>query len=233
MNNRDCCNVYRFSCFCFFFSNSDFPSRMCCDFFRKLYFWRSYFSKNLFITFPYSGVRHYFTTSTQQLHFRSNYFFRAAVFFLLFQNSHFFRAVIFLEQLLFQSENSTEQPLLENKKFFKAVTSRNSYFSLFRLKISKKSYFFKAGTHAQYQLFQKSYILEKPNFSEKQYSLLPTFSGELPFQSGYFFKSRYLLQQLLFQKSYIFITYFFRRVTISQLRFFSTAALLIYLFVIK
>ena len=63
-----------------------------------------------------------------------------------------------------------------------AVTFRNSYFSLFRVKITKKELFFqKAGTSAQYQLFQKSFILEKANFSEKQYSALSTFSGGLPF----------------------------------------------------
>ena len=36
-------------------------------------------------------------------------------------------------------------------------------------------YFFELGTSAQ--LFQKSYFLEKANFSEMQYSALPTFAG--------------------------------------------------------
>ena len=67
---------------------------------------------------------HFFrvTTLTQQLLFRDSCFFP------LFQNSHFFAGVIFSEQLLFRSENSIEQPLLENRRFFTAVTFRNSYF---------------------------------------------------------------------------------------------------------
>ena len=65
------------------------------------------------------------TTSTQQLLFRGS---SEHCCFLLFQNSHFFAGVIFSEQLLFRSENSTEQPLLENRKFFTALTFRNSSF---------------------------------------------------------------------------------------------------------
>ena len=45
----------------------------------------------------------------------------------------------------------------------------------------KKSYFFIASTSAQHQPFQKSYILKKAHYSEKQYCALPTVSGELPF----------------------------------------------------
>ena len=56
-----------------------------------------------------------------------------------------------------------------------------TFFGGYRIKLSKKELFFEAGTSAQRQLFQKSYILEKANLSEKQYSALPTFSGELPF----------------------------------------------------
>ena len=112
----------------------------------QLYFWRSYF----FTIFQ-----------SEYLDTNNSYIFGAAIFleqllFLLFQKSHFFAAVIFSEQLLFQSENSTEQPLLENKKFFMAVTFRNSYFSLFRIKISKKEL-----------LFQGRYFCTVSTFSEK------------------------------------------------------------------
>ena len=71
------------------------------------------------------------TTLTQHLLFWSSYFFTAAVFFeeVRFRNSHFLSAMIFSEYLLFRSENSTEQPLLENRKFFRAITFGNSYFS--------------------------------------------------------------------------------------------------------
>ena len=75
-----------------------------------------------------------------------------------------------------------------------AVTFRKNYFSLFRIKISKNSNFFEAGTSAQYQHFQKSYMLEKANFSEKQYSAL-----------HYFFWTAAFLERLLFQKTILFI----------------------------
>ena len=103
----------------FLFSNSDFPSRICCHFFSTTLFWQ----KLLIHTF--SG----------QL------FLQNSCCFLLFQNSHFFAGAIFSEQLLFRSDNSTEQSLLKNRKFFTAVTFRNSYIfseELFRIKISKK-----------------------------------------------------------------------------------------------
>ena len=48
------------------------------------------------------------------------------------------------------------------------------------IKISKKD-LFQSKSSAQHQPFGKSYILEKADFSEKQYSVLPSFSGELPF----------------------------------------------------
>ena len=106
------------------------------------------------------------TTSTQQLNFRSRYFFRAAAFF------SYFRTVTFSQQLFFQNSFF----LRANIHFLRIRTSLwqllfgKAVFSPFSLKISKKSYFFKSGTSAQYQLFQKSYILEKA-----------TFSGEPPF----------------------------------------------------
>ena len=86
------------------------------------------FQDNFILVEPTSS--HFFqaTTSTQQLLFRDSYFFRTAVVSLLFQNSHFFAGITFSEQLLFQSKNSTEQPFLENKKFFTAVTFRNGFF---------------------------------------------------------------------------------------------------------
>ena len=121
------------------------------------------------------------TTSTQQLLFRSSYFFRAAAFF------SFFRTVTFSQQLFFQNSFFFRATVLQSSHFLRIrsplwqLLFGTAVFSLFKIKISKKSCFFKAGTSAQYQLFQKSYILEKANFSEKQYSALPTFSGELLF----------------------------------------------------
>ena len=88
---------------------------------------------------------HFFT------HFLNNYFDTRVTFseklFLqnkLLQSSHFLRIGSPLWQLLYGTDIFQDE--------------------LFRIMISKKSYFFKAGTFAQYQIFQKSYILEKANY---------------------------------------------------------------------
>ena len=75
---------------------------------------------------------HFFrvTTSTLTVTFSGQVILQNSCCFLLFQNSHFFAGVIFSKQLLFRSKNSffSEQPLLENRMFFTAVTFRSSYF---------------------------------------------------------------------------------------------------------
>ena len=178
----------------------------------QLYFWKSYFF----------ALRH------------SSYFFGAAIsleqMLFFFQKNQFFIAVVFSKQLLLQGETYTEQPLLENRKFFRAVRPfwcRNfsKYIYL------QKSYFLEAGSSAHHQLFQKSHILEKATFSEKHYSALPTFSGELPFHRGDFSKTRYLPQKLHFQKSYFLITYVFKRVTISLFLSYTSFPLPHFLFI--
>ena len=83
----------------------------------QLYFGRSYF----FTLFQ----SNYFDTAVT---FSGQLFLQNSCFFPLFQNSHVFTGVIFSEYLLFPSETSTELALFENKKFFTAVTCRNSYF---------------------------------------------------------------------------------------------------------
>ena len=88
-----------------FFSNSDFPPRICCHFFRTTLFWE----KLRLHTFSVYLIRH------------KSYFFGTAIsseqlLFSLFQNSHVFAGVIFSEQLFFRSETSTEQAFFENKK---------------------------------------------------------------------------------------------------------------------
>ena len=90
----------------------------------------------------------------QELLFQTSSFLRAASFFEIFRNSHFFSA-FFLAQLPFGTD-------------------------IYR-RYLQKSYFFEADSSAQHQFFQKSKILEKATFSEKQYSALPTHPGELPF----------------------------------------------------
>ena len=121
---------------------------------------------------------HFFrvTTSTQQLHFWSSYFFRAAAFF------SFFRTVTFSYQLFFQNSFFFRATILQSSHFLRIrsplwqLLFGTAVFSLFRIKISKKELLFQSSYSTQYQK-----ILEKANFSEKQYSALPTFSGELLF----------------------------------------------------
>ena len=126
-----------------------------------------------------------------------------------FPEQPFLRRSYFFEQLLFQSEFSTEQSPLENRKFFRIVTFRNSY--LFDEGIVQNKYIYRRATFLKMiplysiNFFRRATFQKKANFSGKQYSALPTFPGELIFQSVYFFKRRYLLQQLPFQKSYFFL----------------------------
>ena len=82
-------------------------------------------------------------------------------------------------------------------------------------------------------IFRRAKFWKKASFSEKQYSSLPTFSRQLPFQRDSFFKRGYLLKQLPLRKSYFFTVYFSRRITILQLGFLSKAAFPIYQSVIK
>ena len=125
------------------------------------------------------------TTSTQQSLSRSCYFFRTAA----FLRSSFFRTVTF-SLLLFQISFIFRAKLLQSNYYLRIgsylgqLLSKQLFLAeeLFQKKrYLQRRYFFKAGTSAHHQLLQESYILEKINNSEKQYSLLPTFSGELPF----------------------------------------------------
>ena len=153
----------------------------------------------------------YVATFSGQFYFRRSYFFillqsnyfRSSTFFdeLLFQNSHFFAAVIFSEQLLFQSETSTEPPL-ENRKFFRVVTFWNSYLSgggiVQNEDIYRRDTFLKQVRSIK--CFRRATFLKKRVFQQSIIPHYPLSSGELPFQTCYFFKRRYLLQQLSFQK---------------------------------
>ena len=145
---------------------------------------------------------------------------------LLFRNSSFFRAAAFFLRRSFFRTATFSQHISQNSYFFRAkLLPRNQTLrignSLLQLPFGtathmrylQKSYFFETDSSPQHQLFQKSKILEKATFSEKQDSALPTFSGELTFSC-------------LFHKSVPSIaatTYLFRRVNISQVPFFSTA----------
>ena len=170
------------------------------------------------------------TTSTQQLLFRDSYVFRIAAF------SPFSEQTLFRRSYLFRTASFFGVKLLQSKHFLKIRSSlRQLLFGKTTLSgRTVQNKFFKVGTSAQHQLFQKATFWKKPIFQRNNIpQYIPFFSGELTFQSGYFFKRRYLLQQLPFQKGYIFKTYFFRRVTISQQQFHSTVTLFTYSLVIK
>ena len=101
---------------------------------------------------------HFFrvTTSTQQLHFWSSYFFRAAAFF------SFFRTVTFSYQLFFQNSFFFRATILQSSHFLRIrsplwqLLFGTTVFSLFRIKISKKEL-----------LFQSRYFCTVSTFSEK------------------------------------------------------------------
>ena len=122
---------------------------------EQLYFGRSY----LFTLFQSNFL-------TQQLLFRGSYFFRTAAVF------SFFRTVTFSQELFFQNSFFFGAKILQSSHFLRIGGSlRQLLFAtaffleeLLRIKVSKKSYFFKAGTSTQHQPFQKSYVLEKTDF---------------------------------------------------------------------
>ena len=114
----------------------------------------------------------------------SSHFFRVTFFKLpqelLFQTSSFFRAAFFLrsffgtvtfslhffsfsEQLLFQSETTTEKPHLKNRKFFSAVTFRNRYLQ----KISTEELLFRSRFFCTTSIFSKKQDLGKSYFFRK------------------------------------------------------------------
>ena len=131
---------------------------------------------------------------------RQLFFFRIAT----FSEWNFYGAPSSREKLtyfilnLFRIKISTEQLLLEADTFTRQQLFQNRYFL-------NKGTFSKRGTSSHWDImliyyciislvfylhvFQNSYFLEKANFSKKQYSVLPTPSGELFFSEGLLFKT--------------------------------------------
>ena len=130
----------------------------------QLYFWRGYFF-----------------TSTQQLHFPTPYFFRAAAFFSFFRTATFLQHLFFHNSFFFRTKILQSSHLLRMRSSLWQLHFWAPVSPCLGKKYLKKSYFFKAGTSTHYQLFQKRYILEKANVSEKHSSTLRTFSGRLLF----------------------------------------------------
>ena len=120
-------------------------------------------------------------TSLEKLLRHNSYSFGAAAFFekLRFQKSHFLAVAIFRGAKPLPSSHLIRIGSSSGQLLFGTATFCGE--ELLRIKILQKSSFVEAVTSAQHQLYQKSYIFEKANFSEKKYSALPTFSGELPF----------------------------------------------------
>ena len=119
---------------------------------------------------------------------------------------------MFSEYLIFWSETSTEQQLLENRKLFRAVTQLLFGIATFlaeellRIKMSAEELLCRSRNNkVQHQLYQKSYIFEKVNFQKIK---IPHF---LLFLESFF------LEKPLFQKA--LPSYLFKRATFSQQTF--------------
>ena len=142
----------------------------------------------------------------------------------------FFRTVTFSQELFFQKSVVFGVKILQNSHFLRTGSSYGRYFleqlffleELLRIKLYKKELLFQSRHFCTASTFSEKLRSGKKRFFRKSIYGIPTFSGELSFQSNCFFKRRYLLQKLPFEKSYFFTTCFFRRVAISQLRFLST-----------
>ena len=179
------------------------------------------FQNNFILVEATSSLFFRVTTSTQQLLFWGSYFFRTAAVF------SFFRTVTFSQELFFQNSFFFGAKILQNSHFLRIGGSLQqllfgtAIFSeeLFRIKISKKEL-----------LFQSRYFCTASTFSEKLHFRITYFFWRAVFLEQLFSQKTPLPQQLRFEKSYFFTTYFFRRVTISQLRFVSTDTLNSYFF---
>ena len=120
----------------------------------------------------------YVATFLGQLYFRRSYFF------IPLQSNYFNTKDTFSEQLFLQCicffwrVLFSEQPILRSSYFFRIAT-------FFRAKLLASSHHLRT-------------VLEKTNFSEKQYSTLPNLSGELLFGAATFSKD------VIFYDSYLF-----------------------------
>ena len=138
-----------------------------------------------------SALPEYVATFLGQLYFRRSYFFT------LLHSNFFGTTVTFLEQLYVQNSRFLGE-LLQNNQFSEQMSSQflrirsslrqlsfgtATFFAdqLFRIKISIPELLFRSRYFCTASTFWKSYILKKADFSEKQYSALTTFSGELTF----------------------------------------------------
>ena len=166
-----------------FFSNGDFPSRICWDFFRT-----ALFLEKLLLR-----------TSTQQLLFRSSYFFRADAF--------FFRRI-----------NSSQQLFFPNSYFYRAKLIPSSHFLRIGSSLEQLD-LFGAG------IFQNTYIYRRATFQKQVLLHIINFFRRAIFQKKPLFQKSIIPHYLLFLENYLFIgetfpkhvtfhrSYIFRRAT--------------------
>ena len=174
-------------------------------------FWDSFTFRKAICSHIFSSTSITKVIFSEQLFLQSSCLFWGAP----FLEQSLFPTIIFSEYLLFQSEPSTQKPDLESRKFFSAVTFQNSYSQ----KTSTEELLFRSRFFCTTSTFSKT--LEKATFPEKKNS------HHLLFLESYlciaFFINCYLLLQLHFYKRFFITRYHFRRVTISQIPFLSTA----------
>ena len=182
-------------------------------------------------------------------------FFQDSFIFVEATSSHFFRVTISTQQFLSQNINFfTTAAFFEGASFSEQSFFRSYFFRIafFRAKILQSSHSLRIGSYLGPLLFGTSIFLaeeqfrikastEELLFQSRYFSIASTFSRKLLFgKSQYFrkaysvllFLESYLFRVAMFSKDVAFYSIIFRRAvflqhTVSQLRFFSTAALLI------
>ena len=193
-----------------------------------------YFRKSCFFRLHQSNYIDTTVTFLEQLFLHSNCLFFEK---LCFWKSHFLAAVIFSEYLIFRSEVSTKQLILENRKFFRTVlfgTPTILVEELCRINISKEELLFRSGcfcaasAFSEERDFRRNYFFQKRNIPHKLFFLESHLLRAVTFPKDVTFYNRYLFKKATFSQHILF-----RRVIISQLRFVSTATLTIYQLVIK
>ena len=139
-------------------------------------FWRSYF----FILFQ-SNLFDTTVTFLEQLSLQSSCFFEE----LFFQNNHFFRSIYLFRIATFSERNSSEQPLFEKRKFFRAVTFPNSY--LFGGEIVQNKNIYRRVTFSKRVLLHSMHVFRKATFWKKLTSQKSNIPHYLLFLESYVF----------------------------------------------
>ena len=176
--------------------NGNFLSRICCDIFGQLYFWKSYLFTVFQSNFFQSITR---VTFSEQFFLQDSSIFWGApfseqslfpsIFFSFFQNIYLFRAKLLRRNQTLRIGNSLVQLPL------RTFTNR---------RYLQKNCFFEPDSSVQYQLFQKkqdfgkSYFFRKAKFSITYFfwraNFLTLFSSIATFYSSYIFRRASFLQ---------------------------------------